>query len=167
VVDRGEVPAIMASGASHTQAIIIVEDFIASGGTARKALHERHAAWKAAGVPLDEVPVFLVAIAGFDKALGRVRSALRELEWDAFVHAAVPLDDTDRIFSDSSRIFPDAAERELARTIAFERGSVLEPKHPLGFDDSQAPVCFESRCPNNAPPVLWKAAPSWRPLFAR
>lgn len=167
VVDRGEVPAILAGRSGSVRAIVVVEDFIASGRTARKALHELHAAWTAAGVPLSELDVFLVAICGFDKALGMVRSVLRDLEWDAFVHAAVPLGEADRIFGESSRVFPDAGECELARTIAFERGAALEPKHPLGFEDSQAPVCFESRCPNNAPPVLWKAAPSWLPLFAR
>lgn len=167
VVDHGEVPAVLAGGAGGVRAIVVVEDFIGSGGTARKALHELYAAWTTAGVPLDELEVFVLAISGFDKALGRVRSVLRDLEWDPFVHVAVPLDDTDRIFGDSSRTFPDEDERELARTIAFERGAALEPKHPLGFDDSQAPVCFESRCPNNAPPVLWKAASGWIPLFAR
>lgn len=83
------------------------------------------------------------------------------------VHVAVPLDDSDRCFHETSSIFPDLEDRERARALCTDRGASLEPKHPLGYDDTEAAVCFETRCPNNSLPVLWKSGPNWEALFPR
>jgi len=90
-----------------------------------------------------------------------------ELGVRGHIHVAVALDDRDRCFHERSRVFPDPDAREQARALAFERGLVLDQKHPLGYRDSQTAVCFEMRCPNNSLPVLWKDAPGWRALFPR
>ncbi len=116
---------------------------------------------------LDDSAVYLLAIAGFDQGKAAVVRSLKRLGWGVHVHVAEPLDERDRCFSEDSRIFPDAALRDEARSLAFERGERLEPKAPLGFGKSEAAVCFEFQCPNNTLPIVWKAADGWEPLFPR
>jgi hypothetical protein len=111
--------------------------------------------------------VYLVAICGFDSAISRVERAADALPLPLSVHVADELGDADRAFHEASTVFPDEGERERAREIAYEHGLVLEPRHPLGYDGSQALVCFEARCPNNTLPVLYKSGPNWNALFPR
>jgi hypothetical protein len=40
-------------------------------------------------------------------------------------------------------------------------------RSPLGFGDCQALVVFETGCPNNSVPILWKQTGEWQPLFPR
>jgi hypothetical protein len=74
-------------------------------------------------------------------------------------NGVVPLSD--------STLFTDDSERERAKTIAVERGAAIEPRTPLGYRESAALICFESRCPNNTLPILRKDGPTWEALFPR
>jgi hypothetical protein len=39
--------------------------------------------------------------------------------------------------------------------------------HPLGYEDSQALICFPYTTPNNTLPIIWSSKNNWRPLFPR
>jgi hypothetical protein len=113
------------------------------------------------------VPIYLLVMCAFDSAVDGLRTAITRISLPIEVHVADTLDNRDRAFSEHSTAFPDDVERERARAIAVEHGERLEPKHPLGYDDAEALVCFEVRCPNNTLPILWKDAPGWDALFPR
>lgn len=166
-VDSGAVPAVLQATEGKVRAVLVLEDFMATGATAADRIRVLAKQWTANQPWPGDVDVYLLAIAGFDEAVELVRGTISEIGLPAHAHVAVALDDADRCFHDRSRVFPDADERERARALCVERGSVLDPKHPLGYRDTQAAVCFEMRCPNNSLPVLWKDGPAWHPLFPR
>jgi hypothetical protein len=165
-VDAVAVPEILRT-AEKIRAVVVLEDFIATGATARERIRALATQWLADHPWPKEVDMYLVAICGFDEAVATVREEIASTGLPVHVHVAVPLDDADRCFHERSRIFSDSDDRERARAVCFDQGTVLEPKHPLGYRDSQAAVCFEMRCPNNSLPVLWKDGPAWRALFPR
>ena len=167
VLPSGEVAAALASAKAPIRALAILEDFIGTGQTAERRLRELHARFTQAAVPLADLAVYFLVVTGFDTAADVMRKALAELEWDAHVHVADPLGEEDRCFSDNSRVFSDPGSRAAARTLALERGSTLSSRHPLGHEDSESLVVFESRCPNNTLPILWADNDTWTPLFPR
>ncbi len=167
VVPSGEVPAALAAAKAPVGALLILEDFIGTGKTAEHRLRRLHKAFYDAGAIPKDLPVYILVITGFDEAAERMRAALARLGWDAHVHVANPLDDGDRCFSESSRAFPQEPARLAARALALERGQRLVPAQPLGHDDTESLIVFESRCPNNTLPILWADSDTWTPLFPR
>jgi len=167
VVDAAGVREAIAAADGKVRAAVVIEDFIGTGGTAHGRLKELSSLWTADKPWPSDIPVYLLAVCGFDKGIRRVQRAVDALALPLTVHVADELGDADRAFHEASTVFSDEAERERAREIAYERGVTLEPKHPLGHEGSQALVCFEARCPNNTLPVLYKSGPNWDALFPR
>jgi hypothetical protein len=166
-LDPGEVPAALAAREGEIRAVIVLEDFIGTGGTARSSLRELYAQWTAEQPWPEEVDVFLLAICGFERGINRVAQAASELAWSLEIHVADPFGEEGRCFGPDSNLFDSEADRERAKALCVEVGGRLSPKHPLGYGESEAAVCFEYRCPNNSLPVLWKGDEHWTPLFAR
>lgn len=166
-LDPGQVPAVLAHRAGEIRAVVILEDLIATGGTARGRLRELYAEWTAEEPWPEKVDVFLLTISGFEKGVNRVKQAAAELKWPLVIRVADPLGEEQRCFGERSAFFEIESDRERAKAICAEVGSRLSPRDPLGFGDSQAAICFEYRCPNNSLPVFWKAGENWAPLFAR
>jgi hypothetical protein len=166
VVPATDVAGAISAAKAPTRALLILEDFIGTGKTAERRLRRLHDLFYDGSVPVD-LDVYVLVITGFDEAAARVRAALEKLGWVAHVHVANPLDAADRCFSDSSRIFTDDAERQAARALAVDRGRRLVGSQPLGHEDTEALVAFESRCPNNTLPILWADSDTWTPLFPR
>jgi hypothetical protein len=166
-VDAAAVPQALVAGAGNVAAVVVLEDFVATGATAQDRLKQLHRLWTAEAPWPAGVAIYLVAVCGFDAAVERVRGGVDTTDFPIHVHVADHLDQRDRCFGPESIVFPEEADRERARAIAYELGASLEPKHPLGYEDSQALVCFEARCPNNTLPILWKNGPSWEALFPR
>jgi hypothetical protein len=162
-VDASDVPNKL----EGVRAVVVLDDFVATGGTARTRLRSLHAEWTADERWREDIDVVFLAVCAFDAGLAEARAAAERLDWKFHAHAAVLLDEKDRCFSPTSLIFPDETQREVARAISLERGDLLEPKQPLGYGNSEAAVCFEYRCPNNSLPILWKVSPNWVPLFPR
>lgn len=167
VVDPTLVREAIAAADGAVQAVVVLEDFIATGRTAQERIKQLGRLWSTDAPWPEGIPIYMLAICGFDTAITGVQRVADATGLPLVVHVTDELIDADRAFHEASTTFPEAAERERAREIAYERGVSLEPKHPLGYDDAQALVCFEARCPNNTLPVLHKGGPNWQALFPR
>jgi hypothetical protein len=113
------------------------------------------------------LPLFFIAICGFQSAQARVENELAELALPFKVHLCDPLDDADRCFSGSSKIFHDQAERLRAQEICLQVGSRIDREAPLGYGGCQAAVIFANTCPDNTLPIFWGESKSWKSLFKR
>jgi hypothetical protein len=166
-IDAAAVPSAVAANQDTIRAVLIVEDLIGTGNTARKRLAEFSREWTVDDEWPPNLSVYLLAICGFDSAVDAVRKHVAQLDIPFQVHVATPLDNSDRCFHEASRLFEDPEDRDRARAFCAALGETLEPRHPLGHDDTQAAVAFEARCPNNTLPVVWKDAPNWQALLPR
>jgi hypothetical protein len=76
-----------------------------------------------------------------------------------------------RAFDDEARIFDSESDRIAAMDLMGAVGRGLSARPPLGFQDQGLLVVFESNCPNNSLPALWKngdySGREWIPLFER
>lgn len=81
------------------------------------------------------------------------------------------LDDEDRAFSENSSLYADNDERLYAEAVFRHIGEQLQRQNPLGHDNCQALIVFESTVPNNTLPAFWSSGvvdeKNWRPLFQR
>lgn len=166
-VDSDSVRGVIDGASGGIRAVVILEDFLGTGNTARDRIGALYRKWTALSPWPGEIDVYLAAVCGFDQATQMLREALDRQDWNARLLVSVELDDADRCFNDRSRVFREEEDRVRARAICVERGALLEPKHPLGYGGTEAAVCFEARCPNNTLPVLWKDGHAWRALFPR
>ncbi len=168
VVAASEVPKALDQAGEQIRALVILEDFIGTGRTAESRLRDLHQTLVVEASDLSPgIEVYLVVVTGFEEAKARVEQALLSMGWNVHVHVHAPLDDRDRCFSSTSRVYPDELERQRARTLAVERGRALNKSHPLGHEGTEALVIFESRSPNNTLPILWADTDAWTPLFRR
>jgi hypothetical protein len=166
-LDPGDVPAALAERTGQVRAVLILEDLICTGGTAKNRLRELHAEWTAEGPWPADVDIFLLTICGYEKGVAKVEAATEELEWPLTIWVGDSLGEADRCFGPHSSFFSEEEDRDRAKALCSEFGSRLSPRDPLGYRDSQAAICFEYRCPNNSLPVLWKEGTDWIPLFPR
>lgn len=151
--------------------VVAVDDFIGSGGSALRfigdsfigAFGEDERVW-----PIRS-RVHYLAITGFRDAIeaieerfsGRVRVLVEKT-----------LDESDRVFSNTSRILADPEIRESLRELTSEIGSeIYRPEHSLGYENGQALVVFYYDVPNNTLPILFEPGSyrgrPWLPLLAR
>jgi hypothetical protein len=167
VVERGRINEQLLSNKS-IQAVLFIDDFVGTGHSAEEQLTQL--ASDLAKVPqIESLRVVYAALVAFKNGWQRVQDLAAALPIAVEVHCSEILDDGDRCFSTSSRIFPDAGEREIARDLALRYGKVLEKQCPLGYGDLGLAVVFERGCPNNSLPILWSesTSPKWTPLFKR
>jgi hypothetical protein len=93
-----------------------------------------------------------------------------------YAHGAVAvkticrLEESDKAFSDASRVFKDASRRSQFRDFCLTIGSQLAPASPLGWGDCQWCVSYDYTIPDNSLPILSvgsnKSTP-WLALFPR
>lgn len=76
-----------------------------------------------------------------------------------------------RAFHEDAKLFSSDADRLAAKDLMAAIGRSLKARPPLGFQDQGLLVVFESNCPNNTLPALWRAGDyggrHWLPLFER
>ena len=167
IVERGKLFSILDSQEETVQALIFVDDFIGSGRSASSGIEDLASD---CGKLLRERGTFVYYLCVVATAAGRDR--LLELGRSRFgdkfeVRAVTLIGDEARLFSECSETYPDPEERARARELFAKFGSVLEHSHPLGYEDGQLAVVFETTCPNNTLPVLWKDRGNWTSLFSR
>ena len=167
VVERGKLCQALKEK-QGLQALVFIDDFIGTGRSASdyfKMLVEEQEygdALRNCGLRL-----FYIALCGFEAGKSTVEDTLEELGVDVEVRICDSLDETDRCFSDTSGIFLNANDREIARQIAYKKGRLLERHAPLGYGECEAIVVFEDSCPNDTLPILWAETKDWTPLFKR
>jgi AAA ATPase domain len=144
--------------------VVLIDDFIGSGGTAIKALKPLAARIGELGAR-SEVQWFLFAVSGLQSGAEAIARSSEARKLGLRVELALPLLEVDLPFGDRGTVY-EADERPLAEATFRKYGKDLS-LWPLGFGEQCAPVVFPDNCPNNAPPVLWSDANGWRPLFRR
>ena len=96
----------------------------------------------------------------------------QEAKFDA-VEAVFELDDSFRCFEQGSRRFVqkhDGVTRDFAHQMCQRYGTLLQPDHPLGFEDGQMLIGFHHNIPDNTLPIIWhngRLGVPWRPMFRR
>jgi len=117
----------------------------------------------------DRVLPIYATIVGFDDGIAFIESKIdSEVVLLTFKHLTA----NDKAFSEENNLFQTADERMQAYEIAYKIGKVLEKRHPLGWEDSQALVVFPDSVPNNTLPIFYKDGieyngKPWRALFPR
>ena len=167
VVERAALRARLEAD-DGVRALVVIDDFVGTGGSAAKGLREMHDA-VADVVRARGIKVILAAIVAHPAGWKHVQAAAEELKFGVLPHCCEMLDDSHRLFGPKSRAFPDVDERSRAQELAKVRGSLVEKTWPTGHGGLELAVVFERGCPNNTLPILWaeSSTPKWMPLFKR
>jgi hypothetical protein len=100
---------------------------------------------------------------------GEAAAALADLPCEVAI--GLTLGSEVRAFDEDAKIFSTEADRAAAKDLMAAIGRSLRAHPPLGFKDQALLVVFESNCPNNTLPALWRAGDyagrRWLPLFER
>ena len=148
------------------QAIVFVEDIIASGGTVIDGLRQLN---QLCGKLLSDrkVKVIPAAICGFEKGLELIESESNNFPFQVDAFVCDLLTETDKCFCSRKKIFADESELARARQIANDYGYKLVNRMPLGYNDNQLLITFFETCPNNSLPILWSEQTNWKAIFSR
>jgi len=151
----------------HPSLILVLDDFAGSGrqlsgvvATLTEELREAHPGWQ------DEttIAVGIGVVPGADAI-----EAFSALPCEVAV--GITLGPEVRAFDEEAQIFDTDADRLAAKDLMAAIGRGLNARPPLGFKDQGLLVVFESNCPNNSLPALWKngdySGRPWLPLFER
>lgn len=150
----------------NVSTVVLVDDFIGSGGTAIKALKPLAAR---VGELAARPPVqwFLFAVAGLETGVEAMSESDEARRLGLTVELAHPISQADLPFSSASTVFPEFEEREAAKRVLQKYAKRTGARWPLGFGGDATPIVFPENCPNNGPSVLWSDTGDWHPLFLR
>lgn len=147
---------------SGKKAIVFFDDIIGSGNQA-----VRFAKNHLQNIKIDK---YYVALMAFEKGLENVRN--NGFFKKVIVHEIIS--EELMAFSPGSQVFSDAGTRERIKRLCEKYGKLLYPKHPLGYDDSQALIVFPHNTPNNTLPIIWASDKNekepgyiWYPVWER
>ena len=167
VVERSKLAEVV-SQREDVQALVFIDDFIGTGGSAQAYLKQLA---EESGQILREADlrIYFIAVTGFQESQSNIEGTIAECNLPIEIHICDPLDSSARCFEENSRIFPDESERLQAMRVAHEHGVRIMKRNPLGYGDCQTAIVFPDSCPNNNLPILWAESdePPWRPLFKR
>ena len=149
------------------KAVIFIDDFVGTGDQASTYLRDIKDIIKE--VKDQNLKVIFVAVAVTKDGWAKVREVIDTLEISIEPHYCEVLNETDQIFGEKSKVFPDANEKELAKSTALKYGKLLVKDNPLGYGGVGVGVVFERSCPNGTLPILWaeNQKHDWVPLFKR
>lgn len=166
--DPEKVLSVMAKSHSYKAVLVCFDDFIRSGFSATNDLNTLI-------LQLDNsikdwryrVLLIYATVLGLDED---IRYIEEHGDPDIVVLSLKHLTAFDKAFSKENNLFQTDDERIHAYDIANKIGKVLEKRHPLGFEDSQALIVFPDNVPNNTLPILWKDGMEynrkpWKALF--
>ncbi|TMM52171.1 hypothetical protein FEE95_21010 [Maribacter algarum] len=142
--------------------IVFIDDIIGSGRQATKFFNEFLINKKA--------KCYYFTLFGFESGLEYLNlNANFEL-----VLSAKILSDEEMAFGSNSYVFKDLKTRNRLENLCEKYGSILFPKHPLGYDNSQSLLVFPHNAPNNTLPIIWASTFNekqkgviWRPIWER
>lgn len=162
--DRSKATTVLATpSVSH---YIFVDDLCASGEQAER--YTRAIATEIRQLS-SSAKIYYYALFGSEGGLDR----LRGLALFDRVEAVVELDSSFKCFEPDSRIYKSAGPAHdvaKARDIFERYGTLIYPKAPLGWEDSQLLLGFSHNTPDNTLPVFWvdgRLGAAWSPIFRR
>lgn len=157
---------------NNLNAIVFVDDFIGTGTQLAQALEILDD--EIGDVVLKKkLRVVCMIVAATSEGYSEVERTLENLRINIELFVGEIVNDEDMCFHPESKIFASNEDREYARLVAKNYGERLSRTYPLGFKDQGLAVTFETSCPNNSLPILWRETSSdddgisWSPLFKR
>ena len=150
---------------NYYQRVVIIDDFSGTGRTLTNGLQNHMKVLMRANEL--GIRIVVVVVAGFGQTRDRLQKFVDDNDLDGDVYFCDELGSEDRVFLDHSHFYANKDEMHRAKQVAESKGVALEPRHPLGFNGTQAAIAFYQSCPNNTLPILWSANNDWFPLFAR
>jgi len=157
----GEISDTELSGAN----LVFIDDFLGTGRTACDFWNSKIAAIKER---CPRAKFHYLALLATTRALDNVRSRT-----GLAVICPQILDDSHRVFSETSSVFPDREKRDFAKRVCEFYGCHLAGRpHALGYRNSQTLLGFHHNIPDNTLPVIWSEVErpnsrKWHPLFKR
>jgi hypothetical protein len=146
--------------------LVFIDDFIGSGNSA--ASNVAKLSGEVGEILRDRgIGCLFIAVVGFEGSKLKIESAAESSHLPMDVHICDPINQSARFFSEQSSVFASDRDREDARVLASRFGSRLVKNAPLGHENGQCGIVFESGCPNNCLPILWQESKEWTPLFRR
>jgi hypothetical protein len=146
--------------------LIFIDDFI---GTGSNIINNITTIQKDYPEIFDKnIDIFIGVITGFLDAKEKIENELVKLKIKnikIIIHE--PLNEQDKCFHESSKIFTNPHKRKDAENLCWEKGKELVSQNPLGYGNCQATIIFTDTCPNNCLPILWKETKKFKPLFKR
>jgi hypothetical protein len=154
------------TNSQNCDALIFVDDFIGTGDSASNYFNKiNEEIWKT--VRKKNIGVFFLTICGFQEGKNNLYKLISSNKLPIEIYICDEFDETQKVFSDCSKLIIDERVRNKIFNICFPLGSQLVKENPLGYGDTQALVVFENSCPNNCLPILWATSKDWIPLFRR
>ena len=171
VIERGRLKSTLAGimrkpPIERPHTLVFIDDFIGTGESACKYFRQINSM---CGNLLSEskLRIFFIVLSGFEQGKQNIQRALDEVMFKVSVRVCDLQGEADKCFTEASKFFPHALQRETAKNIAERYGLTLVLDHPLGFGNCQAAIAFEDSCPNNTLPIFWSDSNNWIPLFRR
>ena len=163
-----EAAATLVKNSKNPIVVIFVDDFIGTGGSCIAGF-EKFINTVGGIDKLNDHAFYVATLAATGEGIEAVRL---NTKGRLTVIEARQLGTADRAFSPDADIFSNEEELHRCQRLCENVGYDLEPKHPLGYDDSQNLILFPHRCPNNTLPVFYKTGrkykgTDWEPLFPR
>jgi hypothetical protein len=157
-----------ATAADELRAIVVVNDFIGSGQSARREIERLVAQCRRVASSPDSLRYYYIAVAGF---LSVIEHLIEQLADTEKILVDEPLLESDRAFAEASQLF-NVGEKIECRRMCEEIGrQLVGDVNKLGYSGSQALVAFEHGIPNNTLPIFWSSGRydgrEWTPLFKR
>lgn len=149
------------------KAVIFIDDFVGTGDQASTYLRDIQESINK--VIEQNLKVIFIAVVVTKDGWAKVREVVDTLGISVEIHYCEVLNETDQIFGENSKVFPDLNEKELAKITALKYGKLLVKDNPLGYGGVGVGVVFERSCPNGTVPILWAEGSklNWVPLFKR
>ncbi len=153
-------------------ALLFLDDLVATGRSLAKNLSGFVRANEALLRELN-IPVTAMALAVTPDGDQMIRDVIGAFDWLQFDLRYVDVvGPRDQAFSGALGIWSSQDEKEQAKALCQDLGSLIYPNNPLGFGDQGLLITFPVNCPNNTLPILHspsraEASRSWRPLFLR
>ena len=170
VVEPSRVARRLTPEASPPAALILVDDFAATGKTIADGL-ERLLEPLAPALEASSVPVVVLLLYATTEAQERLaRVAGRYPALRIVTHVGIELGLEACAFrTDEAGLWKDIGERDRAKALCIRLGSGLY-KDPLGFGSQALLIAFPEGCPNNSLPILFASrtgAKAWSALLPR
>ncbi|MBB6414291.1 phosphoribosyltransferase-like protein [Mesorhizobium sangaii] len=153
-------------------ALLFLDDLVASGQSLARNL-SRFISVNEVLLREMNIPVTALALAVTPDGDEMVRDAMGVFDWLQFDLRYVDIiGPREQAFGKDLGIWASQDEKERAKALCRDLGSLIYPHNPFGFGDQGLLVSFPVNCPNNTLPILHspsraEASQSWHPLFPR